>query len=179
MNIDALIDRLLVREGGFVNHPNDKGGPTNYGITIKTLSNYLGRFANIDDVKSLSQDTAREIYKNNYYYSPGINKLPVEIQEFIFDCAVNHGPSRAIKFVQRVCNQAGVLPTLVVDGALGDKSVKAARWAQNEMHQVFLEALIEERANFYKLIVANNPSQEVFIKGWLNRLDEFRQGATA
>lgn len=172
-DVEKMIDAILRREGGYVNHPADRGGPTNYGITQKTLSAYIGRAAMESEVQALSEDVAREIYARNYYIAPGIDRLPESIQPFIFDCAVNHGPRRAIKFVQSVCNQAGYTPELSVDGAMGPMSRKAAAWADREMGLFFLNALLEERRNFYHIIVKARPSQEVFLAGWMKRVDEF------
>lgn len=176
-DIDEMIDNVLRREGGYVDHPADKGGPTKYGITLKTLSNYIGRAALKSEVESLTEDVAREIYLRNYYIAPRFNLLPDEIQPFIFDCAVNHGTRRAVKFIQSVCNQAGYQPKLDVDGAMGPNTLKGAEWAQQEMGEYFLRALIEERRNFYYTIVDANPSQKVFLKGWLNRVNEFEKEA--
>lgn len=173
--VKEMIDDILRREGGFVNHPADRGGATKYGITQKTLSAYIGRAALVSDVQALSDEVAREIYERNYYIAPRIDRLPESIQAFIFDCAVNHGPRRAIKFVQSVCNQAGYTPLLSVDGAMGPKTRKAAEWADREMDIYFLSALLEERRNFYRLIVDERPSQEVFLAGWMNRVDEFER----
>ena len=106
-SIDQMIQDVLKREGGYVDHPSDRGGPTKYGITQNTLSKYYGYAATTDEVKALSIDVAEEIYKRNYFYGPAINTLVEDIQPFIFDCAVNHGPRTAIKFIQSVCNQAG------------------------------------------------------------------------
>ncbi|MEJ2641669.1 MAG: glycosyl hydrolase 108 family protein [Desulfosarcinaceae bacterium] len=174
-SVEEMIDDILRREGGFVNHPADRGGPTKYGITQKTLSAYIGRAALVSEVQALSEEVAREIYERNYYIAPRIDRLPESIRPFIFDCAVNHGPRRAIKFVQSVCNQAGYAPPLSVDGAMGPKTRKAAEWADREMDAYFLPALLEERRNFYRLIVAERPSQEVFLAGWMNRVDEFEK----
>jgi lysozyme family protein len=173
--VQEMIDGILRREGGYVDHPADRGGPTKFGITQKTLSAYIGRSALESEVKSLSEEVAREIYERNYYIAPRIDRLPEAIQPFIFDCAVNHGPRRAIKFVQRVCNQAGYTPPLSVDGAMGPNTRKAAEWADREMDTEFLPALLEERRNFYRLIVKQRPSQEVFLAGWMNRVDEFER----
>jgi len=171
--IDTMISNILRREGGYVNHPADRGGPTNFGITQATLSRYVGRAALISDVKNLSEDVARDIYEKNYFYVPGIHRLPESIQAFVFDCAVNHGPRRAIRFVQSVCNQAGYEPELSEDGAMGPNSRKGAEWAEASMGELFLRALVEERRNFYLAIVSARPSQEVFLRGWMNRVDEF------
>lgn len=176
-DIDKMIDDILRREGGFVDNPNDRGGPTKYGITIGTLSRYIGRAALRSEVENLSEDVARDIYERNYYIAPRIDRLPEQIQPFIFDCAVNHGPRQAIRFVQSVCNQAGYTPSLTVDGAMGPNTRKGAEWAEKEMGNIFLKALIEERRNFYYAIVEARPSQEIFLKGWLNRVNEFEKEA--
>jgi len=167
------IESVIRREGGYVNHPDDRGGPTNYGITQSTLSAYLGRAALVDDVKNLSRDLAVDIYEQRYYTGVGIHRLPETVQPFVFDSAVNHGPRRAIKFIQSVCSQAGYLPELTQDGAIGPNTLKGAQWAEETMGEYFLKALVEERRNYYYLIVENNPSQEKFLKGWLNRISEF------
>ncbi len=172
-SVNEMINDILRREGGYVDHPADRGGPTKYGITQQTLSRYLGHAALVSEVQNLSEDVAREIYERNYFYGPAINTLPEEIQAFVFDSAVNHGPRRAIKFVQSVCNQAGREPPLSEDGAMGPNTRKGAQWAQQEMGEYFLKALFEERRIFYHAIVAANPSQGVFLRGWLNRVDEF------
>jgi len=173
--IDSFINAVLVREGGFVDHPSDRGGPTNFGITITTLSGYIGRRATREEVKALSEDVARDIYEKNYFIGPRINLLPENIQSFVFDSAVNHGPRRGIKFVQSVCNQAGYLPMLSEDGAMGPNTRKGAEWAGQQMGGVFLKALVEERRNFYSTIVESNPSQFVFWDGWMNRLKDFER----
>lgn len=175
--VNEMIDDILRHEGGFVDHPADRGGPTNFGITQATLSRYIGRAALVSEVKSMSEAVAREIYERNYYYSPGINRLPEDIQPFVFDCAVNHGVRRAIKFVQSVANQAGHDPALSEDGAMGPNTRRGAEWAVEKMGEVFLKALIEERRNFYLAIVEARPSQRVFLNGWMNRVNAFEQEA--
>ena len=175
--VDQMIDDVLKREGGYVDHPDDRGGATNWGITQNTLSKYYGRAVIKQEVKDLSQDVARDIYEKNYFYGPRIDNLPLSIQAFIFDCAVNHGPRRAVKFVQSVCNQIGYEPGLSEDGAMGPNTRRAAQWAEQAMGPLFLKALIEERRNFYYAIVKSRPSQEAFLKGWLNRVNEFEMEA--
>jgi lysozyme family protein len=171
-DIDRLIDDVLQKEGGYVNHPADKGGPTNFGITQATLSKHLGRAASIDEVRDLDLATAREIYAANYYHGPKIDELPEAIQPFCFDSAVNHGPSRAIRFVQKVCNEAGVAQ-LAEDGLMGPNTTAAAREYLEQQGDAMLTALVHERQRYYRAIVANNASQEVFLKGWLARADSF------
>ncbi|MGI9492293.1 MAG: glycoside hydrolase family 108 protein, partial [Geminicoccaceae bacterium] len=106
-NIESMIDDVLRREGGFVDHPADRGGPTNFGITQRTLARYLGRDVAREDVRRLSRDLAAEIYRRSYYLEPRIDAAPADIRAFLFDSAVNHGPRRAVRFLQQVCNEAG------------------------------------------------------------------------
>lgn len=172
MNVDQMVDDILRREGGYVNHPNDRGGPTNMGITQKTLSDWLGRQATIDDVKRLDEETAREIYLKNYLYGPRIDTMPQEIVPQAFDISINSGPRTAIKIVQKTVNLAG-FGQIASDGVMGPKTSQACHAAQEAMGNLFNNAIMYERINFYERIVAHNPSQEVFLKGWINRAKEF------
>jgi lysozyme family protein len=173
--IDMMIDDVIRREGGYVYHPADRGGPTKYGITRASLGRYCGRPATTAEVAALSLDRARQIYRRDYSQAPGIDRLPARIQPFVFDSAVNHGAVRAIGFVQQVCNQAGFggPEGLAVDGVCGPKTTRAAHDADWTMKGWLLAALLEERRNFYHAIVARDPGQAVFLNGWLARLREF------
>ena len=171
-SVDSMISDIIRREGGFVDHPADRGGPTRYGITHKTLARYLGRDVTTGDVRGLSRELAAEIYRRAYYLEPRIDALPSSVRPFLFDCAVNHGPRRAIRFLQQVLNAAGFGP-LGVDGLSGPKTRREARKAEDAMGPWFLAALAEERRIFYRLIVERDPSQRVFFNGWMNRVAEF------
>jgi lysozyme family protein len=176
-----MIDDIIRREGGFVDHPADRGGPTCYGITHKTLARYLGHEVTREDVRNVSRELAAEIYRRAYYLEPRIDSLPGAIRAFLFDSAVNHGPRRAIKLLQQVLNAAG-FGKLGVDGLAGPKTRHHAKQAADAMGPWLLPALAEERRMFYRLIVERDPSQRVFLKGWMNRVAEFDQqteGATA
>jgi len=172
MDIAEMLDAVIAREGGFVNHPADRGGATQYGITQKTLSKYLERVVTVDEVKALDLDTARDIYELRYYRQPRIDRLPEVLQPFLFDAAVNHGPRRAIKFLQAVCNEAGYGP-LVVDGLMGPKTKAQAAACYEELDEWMLVALVEERQLFYLDIVEFDQSQTVFLEGWLARARTF------
>jgi lysozyme family protein len=172
VSVEAMIEDVIRREGGFVDHPADRGGPTKFGITQAALARHLGRGVTAAEVESLSLDQARQIYRRDYYEAPRIDRLPASIQPFVFDSAVNHGPRRAIAFVQRVCNQAG-FGQLSVDGVCGPNTMRAAHDAAWAMNDWLLAALVEERRSFYQATVAADPSQAVFLDGWLHRLAEF------
>lgn len=170
--IEGMIDDILRREGGFVHHPADRGGPTNHGITQRTLSAYLGRAATVEEVRSLSAELAAEIYRRDYFLAPRLDGLPEPIQPFVFDSAVNHGPRRAVRLVQEVCDAAGFGP-IALDGVCGPQTRRVVAEAERIMGDWLLAALVEERRNLYRQIVAHDPSQRVFLDGWMNRVAEF------
>lgn len=172
MNLEQLLDDLLRREGGYVNHAADKGGPTKYGITQATLSKHLGHTASIEEVKGLSKELAKEIYLADYYYTPRINTLPEQLQAQVFDIGVNSGPRTAVKMLQEVLNMAGY--ECDIDGMIGPGTRKQCQLAQEQMGNLLTNALSEYREHFYKGIVARKPSQAVFLEGWLKRAREFR-----
>lgn len=180
-SVESMIDDIIRREGGFVDHPADRGGPTCYGITHKTLARYLGRPVTREDVKQTSKELAAEIYRRAYYLEPRIDALPQTTRAFLFDSAVNHGPRRAVKFLQQVLNAAG-FGKLGIDGLAGPMTRRHAKKASDAMGPWLIAALAEERRMFYRLIVERDPSQKVFLRGWMNRVAEFdrrREGVTA
>lgn len=171
--INDLLDAVLLKEGGYVNHSADRGGPTNFGITIKTYEKWIGYKLKASDVKKMHIDEARAIYLKNYFKRPKLGMLPVEVQGQVFDCAVNHGPKRAIKLLQKTLNNIGY-GTLVVDGKLGPFSKAACERAQKNLGSQLTNNLVNCRVQFYKRIVQKTPTQMVFLKGWLRRANEFR-----
>ena len=171
--IDQMVEAILAHEGGFAHHPNDRGGPTNFGITQATYSRWLGRQASLAEVQNMREETAKEIYLTNYYFAPRINGFDADVQPQVFDCAVNHGPRQAIKFVQTVVNLAG-FGVIAVDGVNGPKTTSAAHRAYEAMQAYFINAIADERIHFYKQMVSHDPSQRVFLAGWLRRARAFK-----
>lgn len=172
MNIDQQIDRLIVREGGYVNRSTDRGGPTKYGITVKTLTLWRGHECSAADVKSLDEHTAYEIYYSWYYIKPGINHLPVLIQPVMLDMTANHGQKNAIKMLQDALICHG-FDCGKIDGKIGDMTIAAARKSDAEMGNDLLRALVNRRKIFMEAIVRNDETQREYLAGWLNRADSF------
>lgn len=75
--------------------------------------------------------------------------------------------------MQQLCNDIGYRPPLATDGIIGPKTRRAASLAITLMGKRFLDALLTQRENYYHAICAADPTQQVFLNGWLNRLDEF------
>lgn len=160
------LERVLMHEGGFVDHPLDKGGPTNYGITLNTLSNFMRRQATVEELKTLSPDIVRTIYLERYWLPMKLDRVGnFYIALILFDQAVNRGPEAAVKSLQRALNSMG--ECLEVDGELGNKT-DAAMVRLKNLELFFLE-LIEECTKAYVSICKANPAQIVFMNGWLSR----------
>ncbi len=171
--IKAMIKEIVAKEGGYVNHPNDRGGPTKYGVTQATLSSYLGKPASIQDVKELSLSLAEEIFYVRYYLQPRIDALPDKLELPVFDMSVNAGQRTAIRLLQSVINKSGVA-SLKEDGVNGTGTQQAAFKAYEAMGAYLINAYADERIAYYKAIVRRNPSQKVFMAGWESRAEYFK-----
>lgn len=159
-----LLDAIIQREGGFVDHPADRGGPTKYGITLATLAAWRGRTVTRDDVRGLTIDEARAIYEARYIRQPGYDCIEdVRLREQVVDAAVLHGPTRATQWLQEI---AGVK----ADGVLGPVTVRALRRIHPEVTGRRFTAI---RIRFIGRLVTKEPSQAVFCAGWLNRATQF------
>ena len=168
-----MISDIIKIERGYVNHPADKGGPTKYGITLKTLSVWAGKRCTANDVKNLKEQTAYKIYEKLFFNDPKINNLPAQIQPIILDMAVNHGPERAIKLLQEVLLAHGK-NVGKIDGIIGRLTQEAARCAFDLLGDDLINTIVTRRINYYKSIVEHDKSQAEFLNGWLTRAESFR-----
>ena len=172
---DKCLELLFEDEGGFSNHPRDNGGATKYGITIGTLGNWLGREATIEDVRALTQATAREIYHANYWRTCKCDELPQGIDYIVFDLAVNSGVGTAGRLLQESINgcKSSVNPKgVVVDGVIGPVTAKTAH--KPYIHDL-LGVLVNTRDEYYRSL----DDFDVFGQGWLARLERVRMHASA
>jgi len=172
--IDSIINDMVERwEGGFSNHPADRGGPTNLGITQAVFSDYLGRPASIEEVRLLSRATAIAIYRSRYWNAAKIDLLPEALQPLVFDLAVNMGPGTAIKLLQQTLGDLG--RPVPVDGVIGKQtSGVTARAVADLGAAAVVNRLCDRRQQRYDQIVAKDPSQAVFALGWRRRCDGYR-----
>lgn len=184
--IDDLLADLLDREGGFTADPKDrahygKRQPpsrpwdctcTNMGISQATLSDYYGRQASLEEVKSLSRPLAREIYERQYLSGPRIDTLPPVLVPVVFDTCVHSGARRAVRLLQEVLNLAG-FGTVSTDGAIGPKTREAATKAAADMGPWLVNAYVEQRRQFLKGLIEADSSQARFEKGWMARIAGF------
>jgi lysozyme family protein len=172
MTVDDILNEVLRAEGGYVDHPNDPGGATNYGITIAVAraAGYTG------PMRDLPRATALAIYRRQYVDGPGFGRVlavsPMIAAELV-DTGVNMGPTVAGRFLQRALNgleQVGLL----VDGDCGPKTIaalttfKAHRGAEGERR---LLALLNAQQGVRYLELAEGKSTlRAFLFGWLARI---------
>jgi lysozyme family protein len=163
--IHVLISKVIDREGGFVNHPADRGGPTNMGVTQATLASYRGKQVTVEDVRNLGREEVEKIFYEKYWVGSGFVGLnrSVIIEEMLLDAAVHHGPVGAAKLLQLA---VGALP----DGKIGPETRKAVDAVQSPR---LAAAFIAERVAKLGRIITNDSSQAVFAAGWMNRMKGF------
>ncbi len=164
---DRALVYTLENEGGFSNHPLDRGGATMLGITQDTYARWLKRPVSVSEMRMLTANDVAPIY-HAFYWTP-INAdqiLDSPTATAIFDMAVNFGPSASQRLAQATCNDLGL--SLAVDGKIGPKSLSAIN---SLPHEEFIDSFRSHVLARYAAIVDHNPSQAVFLKGWRNRAD--------
>ncbi len=164
MSDDEIIDGILRREGStFTDRSDDRGGSTKYGITQRTWDEYRNRFTDEPtSVADITEPDARLFY-SSMYVRPLSWIVEFGLRELVIDCAVNHGATRAVKWLQEA---AGVK----ADGIIGPMT----RAAVNTGSPFMLHAdVLRTRLCFYADIVVSDPSQLSNLRGWINRACEF------
>lgn len=176
--IDDLIDAVIDREGGYSDHPADRGGATRFGITeaVARANGYAG------DMRYFTRPAAVAIYRRLYWVRPAFDRVATRAPALaaeLFDTGVNMGPAVAAGFLQRALNAlnrgASDYPDVAVDGRIGAKTLAALdrfvtlrRAAGERVLVKAVEALQGER---YLKLAEQRPANEAFLYGWLaNRL---------
>lgn len=178
MTVDAMIETLVGKEGGYSNHPSDTGGETMWGITVAVAraNGYTG------SMRSMPRDTAKDIYRRKYFVLPGFDRVAEQsaaVAEELFDTGVNMGPSVASTFLQRLLNglnrQGKDYADIGVDGDVGPATLRslkaylAKRGKDGE--KVLLKGLNALQGARYVALAEGRSANEDFLHGWLlNRL---------
>ena len=162
-NFDQCLAMVLKHEGGFVDHPRDPGGATNMGVTLGTYEQWVGRSVTIEEMKALTFDDVAPIYRKNYWDRCAGDHLPSGVDWSVFDWAVNSGPSRSAKALQKI-----VMVTR--DGAIGPKTLYAVA---NQEPDKIIDAMYTARQRFYERLNAF----DTFGRGWSRRNTETRDAA--
>ena len=177
-DIQHLLDELIEREGGYIDHPADRGGPTNWGITeqVARAHGYRGEMC------ALPRPLAEHIYLVKYWQQPGFDKTAMiapSIAAELFDTGVNMGPQVAIGFLQRALNALNRngrdYADIAVDRQLGPVTLAAlehyilSRGRKGEA--VLLKAMEALQGERYITLAEARPANEAFLYGWMaNRI---------
>ena len=139
---------------GYVNDPVDTGGETKFGVAQKHNPDI--------NVRTLTWAQAQQVYYDKYWLVGKNDKLPFRLAIIHFDGCVNHGTTRANKFLQQALD-------VTADGIIGPVTLKRLEGAKVEE---VIQRIAQIRRDFYRTIVKNNSSQSKFLNGWLRRINE-------
>jgi len=148
MNFDDAFERLIGHEGGYVWHEKDPGGETNWGISKRSYPDV--------DIKNLTIDGAKAIYRKDYWTPIKGDQMPFEVAFEVFDAAVNHGCNRAILFMQEALG-------VQQDGLIGKITLATAQAINPDKFKMRFNSA---RLYFYTTL-STWPS---FGKGWARRV---------
>lgn len=162
-NFGKCIALVLQHEGGFVNNPKDPGGATNLGVTKKVWEEWVGKPVSIDDMKALTVDDVKPLYKAQYWDRIRGDGLPAGVDYAVFDVAVNSGVVRAAKFLQACLG----LPT---DGIIGPATLAAV---EDKNPRQLVTEICDKRLAFMQGL----PIWSTFGKGWERRVKEVESKA--
>lgn len=154
-NFDIAVEIILKHEGGYVNHPNDPGGETNYGISKRAYPDL--------DIANLTKEDATAIYKRDYWDRISGDDLPFAVGIVVVDYAVNSGVSRASKALQLAVGATS-------DGVIGPMTIEAVR-AHSE--QDIVKKVTHLRQQFVRGLL----TYETFKNGWERRIEETKEFA--
>jgi typhoid toxin secretion A len=177
VNITQIIDEIIAREGGYVDHLDDQGGPTNFGISLRLYVKYHPN-ANRASIAKITRAEAFSIYYQEFYKLTNIYKLtPISeaIATEVLDSAVNFGPTSAIHFLQRALNvfnmQQQVYPDVAVTNTITEPTIRGLSAFMNkrgaEGEQVLLKALNALQAVKYIELAESKQKSESFVYGWI------------
>lgn len=182
ISIGEIAREIVAREGGFVDDPDDPGGVTKYGVTLKTLRG-LGIDTTQDgtvdlaDLKALTRAQAEQIFVEHYFHAPGIDLLPGGLQASVFDMYVNAG-ANAVKILQAMLREMGF--DIAVDGVIGPNTVTAALQASQHDPIGVRDAYGVARRNYYFRLADRRKASRKYVRtraggkgGWIKRAEAF------
>lgn len=150
MNFDQAFEKLIGHEGGYVCNPADPGGETRYGISKRSYP--------LEDIKGMTLDRAKEIYRRDFWDKCQADELADEVRFDVFDAAVNSGVKQSIKWLQRAVNTTD-------DGVLGPATMAACRVLPGYVQHA--------RFNGHRLqFMASLPTWTTFGRGWAIRVSK-------
>ena len=159
---------VLRHEGGYVNDPDDRGGATNMGITLKTLAAWRNAVVTAIEVENLTVTEAGKIYKARYWDKMGLDGITSQkLAGAVMDFGVNAGVKTAGKALQRSVNWVRAMEDfLVVDGAIGPLTT---RTVNTTTERILILRYFQERMRYYTAIARRRPLNRKFLYAWTRR----------
>lgn len=148
---EKAIEFVLQQEGGYGIDPKDPGGETNFGISRKSYPTL--------DIKNLTIDEAKSIYKTDFWNACSCDQLPWGFSIAVFDMAVNQGTKKAMRLLQ-------IILDVDVDGIIGEKTIAAAHKANPRLVKKYLAMRLVEYAHLMTI----NPALSVYGVNWSFRV---------
>ena len=174
--VDDYLEDILESEGLYQDDVEDTGNyvksdgtvlGTMRGITPRVYARSIGKSVDsltVEDMKSITEETAKEIYREEYWNKPKIDKLPDNLKETVFDMYINAG-GNAVKILQDLAG----LPKSQQDGAIGPITIKAVNDAN-----ITKDQYADRRIEYYRAVVKANPKKKKYLNGWINRANKYR-----
>lgn len=179
VGVFKIIDATIGKEGGYSNHPSDRGGPTRWGVTqdVARANGYHG------DMRHYPREMAVAVYLKKYWTSPGFDRVAlvsVPIAEELFDTGVNMGVAWPPLMLQQALNglnaQGKHYRDIAEDGDIGPATLGALaaflKRRGSSGVKVMLKALNVLQGARYFAITNARVKNEDFLYGWLaNRIE--------
>jgi lysozyme family protein len=171
-NFERALAFVLRVEGGYSDHPADRGGATHKGILQREYNRYRRRKElPLQAVRAIADTEVEEIYWREYWEAGRCERMPWPVNLAHFDACVNVGVTQAARFLQRAVDAED-------DGRIGPLTLRALEDAlRRDTPLCVAEKLVKQREPFYRTLVERNRSQQVFLQGWLNRVDKLKTAA--
>jgi len=172
-DFNAYLPKLLGFEGGFVDDPDDPGGATNKGITMKTFQTsatpLLGLPPTLENLRALTDAQAGRLYKPLYWDAAHADELASQaLAEMLVDWSVNSGQANVVRTLQALLNTLSAQPLLPVSGTLCEATLRQLKNAE----AVWLcRGLRQARIDHYQQLAKRRPALQRFLKGWLSRVE--------
>lgn len=161
---NKLIPIIKKWEGGYSDNPNDRGGATNSGVTLAVYQSVYGKNKTKNDLKSMTNEQWNYIFTKLYWNKWKADDIKNQsIANILVDWVWMSGTS-TIKKIQSLFG-------LTADGIVGNKTISYIN--SHDQEEVF-NKIWNRRKSFYESLVKNNPSQKVFLNGWMNRLNTYK-----
>lgn len=159
-NFEECLKIVLKHEGGYVHHPKDPGGRTMLGVTQRVYEEWVGHPVTEKIMRSLTVDHVRALYKKKYWDVVRGDDLPQGVDLCVFDFAVNAGPNRAVRYLQRMVGANE-------DGIIGPKTLSLlSQYVRAKGRDYAVMEYQDRRRDYYRLL----KTFPTFGKGWLNRV---------